>query len=132
MPCIARSARAYFFRSLGANQSRPIQRFIAARASASLIRNGSCACGLICRMTPVSVTSGEAQNGHSLAWRSAANSTCAPQFGQRATRISSIACAGTSPRSTARRSSSGIAPRLSGIVSSWPQCAHFSLSRSGA
>ena len=36
-------------RSDGANQSRPSQRFIAARASSSLSRNGSCACGLICR-----------------------------------------------------------------------------------
>ena len=126
MPCIARPARAYCRRSDGANQSRPSQPFIAARACSSLSRNGSCACGLIWRATPVSVTIGEAQNGHSLACSSSPSSICAPQLGHWAKRASCIS-AGGSPRSAARRSSSGIGPRRSGIASSWPQCWHLSL-----
>ena len=43
----------------------------------------------------MSVTIGEAQNGHSLACRSASNSISAPQFGHCAMRISSISACGT-------------------------------------
>ena len=96
MPCIARPARAYCLRSEGANQSRPSQLFIAARACASESRNGSCACGLIWRATPVSVTIGEAQNGHSLACSSSPSSICAPQLGHWAKRASCISAGGRS------------------------------------
>jgi hypothetical protein len=81
---------------------------------------------------PVSVTIGEAQNGHSLAWMAASNSIRAPQLGHWATRIATVSDAGSAFRSTARRSSSGMRPRFSGTFSSLPQWAHFSASISGA
>ncbi len=81
---------------------------------------------------PVSVTIGEAQNGHSFAWMSASNSIRAPQLGHWAMRSASVSDGGRALRSMARRSSSGMRPRSSAIFSSWPQWAHFRASSSGA
>ena len=97
MPCIRRPLRAYSCNPPGANHSRPSHLLIAARASFSSLAKGSCACGLIARRAPVSITSGVAQNGHSVAWLAPSNSITAPQLGQVRVRVSSIAAAGGVP-----------------------------------
>ncbi len=79
MPFIARPLRAYSSRVEGANQRLPIQAIMARRASSSVRRNGTSACGLIRRCAPVSSTTGEAQNGHSVAWVAPCISIWAPQ-----------------------------------------------------
>ena len=121
MPSMRLCAFCIVAQVIGCEPSRPSHLRISARAAASPSRNGSCAWGLIWRSTPVSVTMGEAQNGHSRAWMSASNSIWAPQLGQRAKRAASKSRSGSSERWAERRSSSGIAPRCSGIVSSYPQ-----------
>ncbi len=68
MPVIARPLRAYSTREFGANHSRPSHLTIAARACASVSAKGISACGLICLVLPVPMTTGVAQNGHSVAW----------------------------------------------------------------
>src|SRR5690606_34959611 len=70
---------------------------------------------------PVSVTTGEAQKGHSRAWRSASNSISAPQLSHRTIRVSSISAGGSD--AALRRSRTGIGPRFSGIGASVPQWA---------
>ena len=108
MPCIGRDLRAYSCKPFGANHKEPSHSVMAARASFSANANGSRPAGLIWRWTPVSVTTGVAQNGHSFAWTSASNSTCAPQLGQFETRVSSISASGSLASIAARKSSSSI------------------------